>query len=894
MTSYIKELYILLFIPFSFSLPCIEVNDISANIEYNEEIDPDFDSQLCYTYALSKTKNKIGFVFSKVNSTSTEVIIYKSELDSNVNNYFDKFLISENSFKEIDVQNLEENIYILIKDTKSSKTYNVNFIIYDTEIPISLIEGKPKTMKYFFSTNIYKFEYASSANLTFVYSSKVKLKKYLNITYNDKVIIEKQIDETDKIFYLKSDDLETKYLKVEIEDIEPGNEDQEFSIIVYEKGKTQFIEIGKNQQIDLYHLNLNQNDEVQTFLYYYILNSTVSNTINFKIDSIAKTTKYINIESGLYHSTRKINSDEFEKIFHFGENPLPIEYDINSDEYKKIYFKDVDTSYYYRYIFFKIDISKLEEYYSPKKIIITIGEEVEEINCDSMNYYQTKTISKTIKPYFPTYFKLKLDPKERYIFNSPYPKNSIYVKGDLMAYDENNKIIINKNYFVDEDEIFVFSDISEFTIAVFCSESFRGTFYLEKYKESDLYILENMRNNDPIEIKFEENDCKTKRKKYLLGIYNREIYSKMNKTLTKYWTTNNGEMNVYYRNNITLEGQSLFPYLDKYTMKKEYYIYIFNYIDFFTFVCVKPGELTLRSPYKTFNETTHSIGQNTINIIKLGTEIEILQPTTPIRPPSNYLFLGIFSTFGKKIIISPDCPELFNETSIENDKIFTLKIDLYKFEPDQLAIKVNANELTQIEVVEVIRYNFTEYTLLKTSEMTHFTDNHFVKFINKKTKKIKVTVKGLKDVEISYDLVKLFTNNLDYLPMAYQFKETVTRKKSAENEIIELNNKYLGDDDLNKKYIAFIFSIPSSKYYEFDAQVIEDIEQKNEEDGKKGNKSILIICIIAGVIIVALVVFLVIFCIKKKKEKDKKYEMDVENMGNQPLNNDNNLGINDN
>ena len=178
--------------------------------------------------------------------------------------------------------------------------------------------------------------------------------------------------------------------------------------------------------------------------------------------------------------------------------------------------------------------------------------------------------------------------------------------------------------------------------------------------------------------------------------------------------------------------------------------------------------------------------------------------------------------------------------------------------------------------------------------MTHFTDNHFVKFINKNTKKIKVTVKGLKDIEISYDLVKLFTNNLDYLPMAYQFKETVTRKKAAENEIIELNNKYLGDDDLNKKYIAFIFSIPSSKYYEFDAQVIEDIEQKNEENRKKGNKSILIICIIAGAIIAALVIFLVKFYIIKKKEKDKKYEMDVENIGNQPLNNDNYLGINNN
>ena len=81
-----------------------------------------------------------------------------------------------------------------------------------------------------------------------------------------------------------------------------------------------------------------------------------------------------------------------------------------------------------------------------------------------------------------------------------------------MDYDENNNIIINKNYFMDEDEIFVFSNISEFTVVVFCSESFRATFYLEKYEESDLYILENIRNNDPLQFKFDENDCKNKRK----------------------------------------------------------------------------------------------------------------------------------------------------------------------------------------------------------------------------------------------------------------------------------------------------------------------------------------------------------------------------------------------
>ena len=884
-----KNFFFLLFIPFTLSLLCKDgnFNPILVNNENNYEIGPG--AEACYEYTLSKTKNKIAFVFSKINSTSAEVIIYKSKSDVNTQNIFDRFLISDNSFKEIDVQKLDEQIiYIVIRDTKYANIYNNIFVLYDTQMPIPLYNGKPFTMKYFFSTNVYNFVYCSNGNLTFVYSSKAKLKKYLNITYNDEIIIEKKIDESDKIYYFKSEDSTEKYLYVSVEDIEPGNEDQEFSVIVYEKGINEFVEIERNEIVNLNYINLNQNDEIQTFMFYYKLgDKTKSNTINFKLDPLAYNTSYINIISGLYHSNKELNSDEFEKNFNFGGNRLPIEYDINSHQFKKIYFKDTDTSFPYRYIYFKIEISKLDNYYSPKTIIITIGDEVEDLFFNYIGYYQTRIITKDIKPYFPTYFKLNLDPKERYIFNSPYPKNTIYVKGDLMAYDEHKNIIINKNYFVDEDEIFVFSNISEFTVAVFCSESFKGVFYLEKYEEKDLYILENMRNNEPFYIKFEDDDCFLKKKKYLLGIYNREIYTKMNKTFSKYWTSNDGEMNVYYRNNITLEGESLFPSSPKYTMEKENYVYIFNYIDFFTFTCTKPGTLSLRSRYKTFNETTHEIGQNTFHIIDLDIDKKVLQPVTTIIPPSDFLYFGIFSKYGKKITISPDCPELFEETTIEEDKIFTLKVDLYKFEPDQLAIKVKANESTQIEVVNIIRYNFTEYTVLRNNKMTHLTDNHFVKFLDRNTKKIKVVIKGLDNVEISYDLVKLFTDNLDYLPMAYQFRDTYTRKKAKNKEIIEFNITH-GKDDEFKKYTAFVFSILRYNYYEFDAQVIEEKDEK-----KDSNKGLIILAVIATIIVLALIAVFIVFFIIKKKENERKFEMDVDNIDNQPFSEEKNYtGIN--
>ena len=897
---FLKIIFILITISFSLSAKCTSGNfdQILVNTENDFEIGPDLET--CYEYHLLDLKHKIGFVFPKINSTSAEVILYKSLSDISIRgdsyqNYYERFLISENSFKEIDVSNFIDKIYIIIRDTKYPKPYTNNFKLYDSQIPIPLINGKPITMKYFFSNNIYNFVYLSDHNLTLVYSSKTKFKKNLNVTYNNETILENQIDESDKIFYFKSYDTMPKPLFLTVQDIEAGMEDQEFSVILYEKGATEFEEIEKNEIITLNYINLDMNNEKQTFLYYYILDSYSirSNTINFKLDPLANKTGYINIISGFYHSDKKLQSEDFEKLFHFEENKLPIEYDLNSDIYKKIYFQDSDNSYKYRYIFFKIEISKLDNYYSPKNILISIGEEVEDINFFSI--YRAETITRVIRPYFPRYFKIKLNPDEKYILSSPYPKNTIFVEGDLVIKDENLNIQKNNNYFTDKDEIIVLWKKSEITVSVFCSEEFKAIFYVEKFPENDLYVLENMRNNDPFEVKFEGNDCLFNKKKYLLGIYDKEFYSKMNKTYSKYWTTNDGEMKVYYRNNLTLEGSSLFPFYERYSIKKDYYIYIFNHIDFFTFTCTKPGTLTLRSQYKTFNESTYLIYQNSLNTLNVGEYTLVLQLTSPIRPTSDYLYFALFSEFGKKISISPDCPDLFNETIIEGDQVFTLKIDLYKFEPDQMAIKIKANESTQIEAIEVIRYNFTEYTILKSNKMIHMTDNHFVKFLSSNTKKIKVTIKGLKDTNITYDLVNLFTDDIDYLPVAYQFK-TVKRKIAEEKEIIEMENKFYRNNNSLKKYVAFIFSIPKYKYYEYDVQVIEekDGEDNSKDSDKNSNGGIIVLAIVGSISVIALISIYIYFFIIKKKQNDSKYEMDGENI-NHPFDDENDFKkINDN
>jgi len=868
-----------------------EFNIILSNSLTFYNIGPN--TEECFEYTLVTEKKKLSIVFGDSDSLTGEIILYKSLSDISMKNnmyqnYVDRFLISENGFKEVDLDEFDEKVYIIIRDTNFSRLYMSNLTIYDTQIPIEMMEGTPITMKHFVTNDAYHFTYLSSNNLTFVYSSKIKSKKYVTVLYDGDIIEQRKIDDTDQVYYIKSNTTEEKQLNVLIEDIQKGVEDQEFSVVVYEKDYIEFFEITQFEIISLKYINLNCGNEKQTFYYYYLIgNSTQTNTINFKLDPKNNISKYINIVSGSYHSSKQLKEGEFEKFFNLEKNKFPIEYDLDSIEYKKIYFYDNDTSYPYRYLYFKIEISKMEEYYSPKDILITVGAEVENINLTGLINYHTEVIKREVDPFIPTYFKLILNPSATYLFVSPYPENTIYVDGDLINIDKDNNITVNRDLYVDPNEMFSLFDSKEVTIAIFGSEPYEATFYVEKYNSLDMPISEYIRDEDPIDIPFNQIDCNLGRKKYIVGVYNKQDYDENKEKITKYWTSRGeGDFNVYYRNNITLEGESLLPYDDKYKQKKEFTIQTYGYFDFFTVTCNKPGIFSLRSPYLVFDEPTHKIGQNSYNHLEIEYDVNIIQLTAPMRPTANYLYFALYSTEGKKVKIVPDTPKLFNETVIEGDNIFKLKVDLYKFKSDELAIRVNSTSDANVEAVEVIQYNYTEFTILDDEIWKHITDNQFVKFINRKTKKISVIIKGLKNVTINYALVKVFTDDPNYLPMAYRFKDYVKVIKCKETEEIEIENTYFGEKDDNKKYLAFIVSIPQAKYFEYEAIVYEDL--KNQIPW------LIIIITAASAIIFVLIICIIIYIVKHKKKDDKKLEMDAENIDSEPLDQENRYkGIND-
>ena len=871
MTSPIKVFCLLLLIHLSLLDYCADVafDDLQENVHQEFQVSPG--NEMCLRYLLSDQKSKISLMFFGSNSPSSEVVIYKSPSDIRLKDdsyegYEERFLIDENEFKEIDVSDYDEYAYIIIRDTKDEDTNRGTFILYDSEMPIPLIKGQPLNMKRFMEGKSYEFTYTSSNNLTFVFSTKVKSKKYVTVKYGGETKVDKKLYDTDEILYLINPDSTVKDLDVVVEEIEPGKENEDFSVVLYENGPNEFIEIVQNEEKTINYLNLDKKGEKQSFFFYYSLNDQYeSNTINFKLDPLASEKKYINISAGVYHSAKSLNKQEMEFNFHFDKNDLPIEYDRDSNIFKRIYFKDEEKSFKYRYVFFKVEISNLNEYFGSKDFIITIGDELEVIDLRSVDFYKAEIIDFEIEALFPKYYQLLLDPNERYIFTSPVPECSMFLEGDLLIKNETNHTLsVNHNYQDDPDELFGLWDYSNFTIRIFGEELIRKKIYIEKFKADEVLINEVMRNDYPLDIELTQEDCRLGKRKYVVGIFNKTLYPKEDEiVITKFWTIlKEGEMTLYYRDNILLEGDSLFPIDKEYEVEKDKTFALDNYIDFFTITCTKPGIFSLRSLHKEYSETTITINQNSIDVTSIeGNETTVILLSAPIKPPTEYLYFSLLSVEGEPITIEPDTPGMFNTTTIKGDQLFTLKIKLADFKVDELAVRVNSTERAVIEFLEVIRYNFTEYTVIESDGKTTLKSNHFIRFYDKNIDQIKVKVSfnDLNLVPVSYGFVRLSTDDTNYLPLASQFQEeyNITRKNLLNNEEIIVKNPFKDVKD-NKKYLAFIFSIQRYESHEYSIEIGEI-----SEGG--GNTILIIILIIVGIIVVVGVIALIIFFIGKRK-----------------------------
>ena len=339
--------------------------------------------------------------------------------------------------------------------------------------------------------------------------------------------------------------------------------------------------------------------------------------------------------------------------------------------------------------------------------------------------------------------------------------------------------------------------------------------------------------------------------------------------MTKYWTTDNeAELNVYYKNNTNFENDTIFP-SSKYEIQKEIIFISNNHVDIFAIKCLKPGLFYIRPTKKTFKEKTHVVYQSSISTIQLTSPLEIVQLTSPIKNAPNHIYFSLLLMHGK-IKVSPDTPDLFGEKIIDNktNNLFYLEIDTKKYKIDELAIKLFSDEYSDIEVTETTDCEICQYqNVSDTEKSAEINKNNFIIFIDKNVEKIKLKFNNKDKLKASYGIIRLPTNNIKYIPMAYKFENEV--KEEIFKNSIELNNKYFGKEDQYKPYQAFVFSFKtnitiSKTFIEY------DIIKKNN------NSTIMTIIIITSICIslIIAIIFFIYMC--KNKNKRKFLDLDIQ------------------
>ena len=877
--KYIKLFFLtLLFLKSSFSLLCINSNfdQIFPNSPRSFQIQPLKES--CFKYKLPENKSSISLIFSVVNSYTSEVLIYKAKNlimmnDNKYINYEEKYNIMENSFKEIDVKNYYDYVYIIIRDSKNYFFYD-NIIIYDAELPINLEPNEPINIKHFMQNNKYIFNFSSNKNLQIIYSTKIQSQKLLSIEYDNNTIIEKQLDINDSIINIKNEKEKNALLKIIVENININNNknnyEEEFGIIIYEKN-SECIEIKEN---NLIKINYIKNNLVQNFYFFCDISKyKKSSSINIKLDYNNKINKYINIISDIKYSFTSLKPENFINLFP-SENNIEFSYDINSDENIKLFFNGEEKNYYYKYLIIKLEIKDFGIYYSPRYFTISLSKQLEEINLENIPEYHTEIININSTMDVPCYYKINLDRNYHYVFSSQIQDYLTLIKGDLLLIDSS----INKNYINNQNDIIIISDTSVLTLQISNIELYNEKIYIEKIKSEDITIIENERSNEILKISMSEEYCKNNKKKYFIGSYDKDKYGDKGILMNKYWKNEEGaEIELYFKNNLDIDNTSIFPSSNIYKKLPFTSFILDTNIDLFSLSCIKPGNILIKPLMKSFKEKTHIIGQNSINLISLNSKEEILQLTSPLILEKNcdkFLYLSIQTIQeNNDVQIKPDINGLFKEGIIKENKIICEKIDIDKYKSDELAIRIISDGMADIEVIEVIHYDFSEYYEIKDDKKNKINKNNFVKFINKDCQKIKVNIDGLNQVHIYYSLIKLAINDTNYIPLVYNFKNDYVQKTISKNEIIELDNKYYNKNDNIKEYIAFIFSIKDFNIkYEYDVQIQEMINNNTNIEEKKSWITILIIVIVIIIVLVGIIIYF--------RKKSKEQIINIESIGN--------------
>ena len=851
------DIFLLISISFCIYIPNTDFQELKTMIKTEFNINKS--KEAYFKYKLGDIHESIGLQFLIANLYTVEVLIYKSQ---ELQEPFISYNMAKEPFKEIDVTDFGEYAYIVIKET--FEYYYQDYItIYNPSELIDLKSGEPLVINKFLSNGKYEMTFSPNVKSTLFYNTNNTITSNRAITITTDT--DTKIIDTSKESQIKVDLDPGKY-SILVQDYfdpekeEEGNLSHDFSLIVYEKEDLfSFIELTKNV---ITKTNYIYSNEPQYFYYYVdISENKNSNTINFKLNyKYYKLVNSIKFYTNITYLNEKITeSDLIRNIPTEIKNPAS--YDVDSDEYLRIYFHDEITDFKFKYLLVKVEITESKYYIGSNYFEVSLGEEAIIKDLTNIENNEAETIQTKILDYIPTYFKLLLNSKDKYLLSSQNQDLTTFIKGDLITADNQ----INLEYLESTNEIIVLSDIKELTIKLFGSSDSDVKFFLEKIDTSQLQYNENKRNNDVYEFTMNENEIK-----YILGIFDYEEYAYGEDKINYYATVDTGEFEIYYKNYTSIEEKSFFPTQENQLKQINKEIPFETNIDLITIICKKSGSMSIRPIAKDFAEKTHLLKQNSANQITLYSSNEILQLTTNLGQNTGTLYFSILSLDGEEIKISPDTPGLFKEETIKNNELFTKSVDLSKYKMDQLAIKVSCSLAEKnIEIFEIIHNDFNTYQKLEKGENKEIKLHNVYFPLNKEVQKLNLVLENLQNKKISYGVIKAANNDSNYLLTANNYANTTTEELEENSHTLEIANVYYNLDDNMKPYIfALISVLGEDKDLLYNVNIGKDYKEEGEED----NTFIIILCIILVIIITFITLSTIIILKKKKNQQDKNIE----------------------
>lgn len=810
-----NKYFVYIFLILSFSNCIFYSNEVFEEIQFMTptKFTINKDKTVYFKYKLDEQKKSIGLKFLHANLYTVNITIYSSY--ENKQKYI-SYMLGQNQFKEINVTDFNDYAYIVIEEMKNSYYYDDYLTIYDCAKKIKLEHNKVISINNFLSNNKYEFYYPSNnSNITILYNTQdfQKAKRKITIVYNSKRLADNQIGTFKNFYKLEGNNT----LSVSIENfVKETIGNQEFSIIIYEvnHSKYNFNQIKQNQ-IEVINYIYNENQSY--YFYTDISNLENYNTFNIKLNFQYFNKENIKVRTNLINLDKEITQEILEKNIPKTNN-FPCSYDDESDEYYRIYlFKNAAYNKKYTYLLVLIEISEQNYYYGSKNLEISIGEQEEIFDYTNLELNKLDKKEKPTINYIPKYVKLKLDSTKNYLlyFQNDFKFISTFIKGDILT---ENKTI-NTNYLRSDNEIIVLSQLKEFTIKLFGPKK-NIKFFIEKIESSNFEYKENARDNNNIfELKMKKGEVK-----YILGSYLYEDYAFGSMKVNYYATVDEGEFELYYKNNVNNEESSIFPSDSKYKLNFDEIFSLNTNIDLFKVVCNADGFMSIRPQFKEFNVTTIVLKENSYNKNIMTENSQVVQLSAPTNKSDDTLYFSILFLNGENsttsinvsditLNITSQVKGMFEDKTIKINETFTTTIDLSKYKVDELVIHLKSNYSNNVlEMVEVIQNKFTSYKEIKIGEKEEVTSyNVFCPISSDKEESpsLFIILEDLKGKNVSYVIIKSPIKDINYTTLADKYENSTIKEITSSNQKIIISNPYYNQTDNIRPYKYLLLSVLS-------------------------------------------------------------------------------------